>query len=304
MACSRAVAATRCESGCSRWSTISAVVGFSRGGDGRQRQRVRPARQRDAPRSSRRRSGRRERRHRGPQRGYSTRSIHRCGSSISVGQRQCFGARPDGVEPGHPDPLHDVVDERLAAGVLAHLGVDAEQRAQHALQRRLLALAPLVEPPSDGGHRRHDGGPDGVHHVVGVALQQRAEHQQLVQRVLLRLGLHGPQHAEHAGRIRFGRNTVAAIADEVGQPADHLGDVLAGLLGQHRRARCDMWSASHGLARNCTRWVTSCRHTHSRKSAGDTRSCRSTAITLGYTSKQLAAVRRRTGRTGRGCPRR
>ena len=45
-----------------------------------------------------------------------------------------------------------------------------------------------------------------------------------------------------------------------------------------------MWSASHGLARNCTRWVTSCRQTHSRKSAGTTRSCRSTAITLGYTS--------------------
>ena len=27
---------------------------------------------------------------------------------------------------------------------------------------------------------------------------------------------------------------------------------------------------SHGTALNCTRWVTSCRHTHSRKSDGST----------------------------------
>ena len=83
----------------------------------------------------------------------------------------------------HPDLGHDVVDERLAAGVLAHLGVDAEQRAQQPLQRRLLALPASVEPVPDGRDRRHHGGSDGVHHVVGVALQQGAEHQQLVQRL-------------------------------------------------------------------------------------------------------------------------
>ena len=89
----------------------------------------------------------------------------------------------------HPDLADHVVDERLAAGVLAHLGVEAQQRPQHALQRWLFALPPFVEPAPDGRHRRHHRGPDGVHHVIGVALEQRAEHQQLVERLALRLGL-------------------------------------------------------------------------------------------------------------------
>ncbi len=43
-------------------------------------------------------------------------------------------------------------------------------------------------------------------------------------------------------------------------------------------------SAIHGASANCTRWVTSCRHTHIRKSAVGTRSARSTATTFGATS--------------------
>ena len=39
-----------------------------------------------------------------------------------------------------PTSSDDVVDERLAAGVLAELGVEAQQRAHDALQRWLLAL--------------------------------------------------------------------------------------------------------------------------------------------------------------------
>ena len=51
----------------------------------------------------------------------------------------------------------------------------------------------------DGGHRRHHGGADGVHHMVGVAFQQRAEHEQLVECALLGLGLNGTQEPKHAG---------------------------------------------------------------------------------------------------------
>ena len=218
IACCWAVAATRRESGCSRWSTISAVVGFTVAATAVSASESGPPDSATHQRSSAVDVAAAERRHRGLQRAQSTRSIHRCGSSISVGSGSVSGPDQIGVEPGHPDPADDVVDERLAAGVLAHLRVDAQQRAQHPLQRRLFALTPLVEPAPDGGHRRHHRGPDGVHHVVGVAFQQRAQHQQLVQRALLRLGLHGPQHTEDAGRIRSRRNTVAPIADEIGQP--------------------------------------------------------------------------------------
>ena len=36
------------------------------------------------------------------------------------------------------------------------------------------------------------------------------------------------------------------------------------------RTRSIMWSRSHGTAVNCTRWVSSCMQTQSRKSAGST----------------------------------
>ncbi len=50
------------------------------------------------------------------------------------------------------------------------------------------------------------------------------------------------------------------------------------------RVRSSMCSRSHGTAVNCTRWVSSCRHTHWRKSAGSRSSSRSTSTTLGATS--------------------
>ena len=43
------------------------------------------------------------------------------------------------------------------------------------------------------------------------------------------------------------------------------------------------WSRIQGTAVNCTRWVSSCRQTQSRKSAGSTSSSRSTWTTLGAT---------------------
>src|SRR4051794_9707634 len=45
------------------------------------------------------------------------------------------------------------------------------------------------------------------------------------------------------------------------------------------------WSRIHGTAVNCTRWVSSCRHTQSRKSVGSTSSSRSTWTTLGATRR-------------------
>ncbi len=44
------------------------------------------------------------------------------------------------------------------------------------------------------------------------------------------------------------------------------------------------WSRIQGTAVNCTRCVSSCRHTHSRKSAGSTCSSRSTWTMFGATS--------------------
>ena len=45
-----------------------------------------------------------------------------------------------------------------------------------------------------------------------------------------------------------------------------------------------MWSRSQGTAVNCTRWVSSWRHTQRRKSCGSTSSCRSACTMLGATS--------------------
>ncbi len=70
----------------------------------------------------------------------------------------------------------------------------------------------------------------------------------------------GRGHRSNSGPGAFA--AVALPADELRKPAHHLGDILAGVLGEHRRAPATCGQRSHGLARNCTRWVTSCRHTH------------------------------------------
>ena len=130
-----------------------------------------------------------------------------------------------------------MVDERPAPGVLAELGVHPEQRANQPLQRRLLALPAFVEAATDQVHRRHDRRADGVHHVVGVALEQGAEHQQLVQRRPLRLGLDRPQHAEHPGVVRVSPRR-PALLDKFREPADHPADVVTAVGGQNsERAR-------------------------------------------------------------------
>ncbi|COX09458.1 Uncharacterised protein [Mycobacterium tuberculosis] len=73
-----------------------------------------------------------------------------------------------------------MVDECLASGVLAELGVEAQQSSHQPLQRRLFVMTTVVEAAADGGHRGHHHRPDRIHHMLGMAFQQRAKYQQLV----------------------------------------------------------------------------------------------------------------------------
>ena len=72
--------------------------------------------------------------------------------------------------------------------------------------------------------------------MVGVAFQQGSQHQQPVEGLALRFGLHGAQQPQHPGRAGFGRVTVgfpAAFTHITGDPPDDLGDVVTAVLGQH-----------------------------------------------------------------------
>ena len=113
------------ESGCRPWSTISAVVGITVAAAAVSASESGPPDSATHHRSSPAAWSRGETRDRGAQRGYSTLSIHRCGSSISVGSGRFRRPVQMALKRCHPDPGHHVVDERLAPGVLAQLGVDA-----------------------------------------------------------------------------------------------------------------------------------------------------------------------------------
>ena len=69
----------------------------------------------------------------------AVRPCTRATQASRVGQlaelRQCQRRAEDLVETGHADPLDDAVHEGPALGVLAHLGVDAEQPAERPLDR-------------------------------------------------------------------------------------------------------------------------------------------------------------------------
>jgi len=71
--------------------------------------------------------------------------------------------------------------------------------------------------------------------VVGVALQQGAEDQQLIHRRALRFGLHRAHEPEDAGfvGILIALALPATLLDEIGQPGDHRGDIVARVGGQH-----------------------------------------------------------------------
>ena len=67
--------------------------------------------------------------------------------------------------------------------------------------------------------------------------------------------------------------------------------------GSRSRASVSAWISSsmcwriQGTAVNCTRWVTSCTHTHSRKSLGSSFNARSTATRFGATSSSCPSGR-------------
>ena len=67
--------------------------------------------------------------------------------------------------------------------------------------------------------------------MIGMAFQQGAQDQQLIQRPPLRLGLHRTQKADDSARIRL-RLRVIATADVLRKPAHHPTDVLTGVLGE------------------------------------------------------------------------
>ena len=96
------------------------------------------------------------------------------------GLRERLRRLPHPVEAVDADGVDDVPDERCSVAVLAHLGLQPEQAAQHPVDRAD-PLAPLVEPAADRGHRRDHLRPDLVHDDVGVALQQRHDGRDLGQ---------------------------------------------------------------------------------------------------------------------------
>ena len=137
---------------------------------------------------------------------YSTLSIHRCGSSISAGNGSVSG--PDQIVLKRSIPTRSTTWSTNALPRVYWLSLAS--RPSSARSSRCsggcLRWRRSSNRRADGGHRRHHHRPDGVHHVVGVAFQQGAQHQQLIQGFALRLGLHGAHQAENPRRVGVGRS--------------------------------------------------------------------------------------------------
>ncbi len=88
-------------------------------------------------------------------------------------------------------PADHMVDECSASGVLAELASKPAEFRTAPLQRRLFVMTTVVEAAADAGPPRATPSPDRIHHMLGMAFQQRAKYQQLVLSSMLRLGLHG-----------------------------------------------------------------------------------------------------------------
>ena len=200
-----------------------------------------------------------------------------------------------------PTRIHDPVDERRPRVYLTRTGIHTEQGPTRPLKRRLLTAPAFVRSRRSECNRRHHprvrrrpshsrrGPPAGF------------EHQQPVQRLLLRFRLHGAKQAEDPGVVRVdvpGRrgltNSARPVTWEMSSPRSAVSTASAG----------DMWSTSQGLAVNYTRWVTSWRHTQSRKSWGagevDARRRCDVQVDQQQNRRPVAPRSRRTGRTGRG----
>ena len=124
-----------------------------------------------------------------------------------------------------------------------------------------------------------------VHDVLGVALDQRHERGDAVEDGAL---LGGGQHRQQPGAVARPRTTLTSspTAPDRRRRSSAGSVSMVALSASTSSSMC--WR-SHGTAVNCTRCVTSCRHTHSRKSCGSTLSWRSTATRFGRDEQQLAA---------------
>ena len=146
---------------------------------------------------------------------------------------QVGGVLPDDVEVGHPDLVDDPADERRAVAVLRHLGVEAEQAAQHLVEHAD-ALTAAGELLADVLDRRDHAGSDAVHHDVGVALEQGHHAGQVVHDLAL---LGRADDVEQAAALRpalerLGEPLEAVVEepgrlDRLGEPADLLVEVVA-----------------------------------------------------------------------------
>ena len=65
----------------------------------------------------------------------------------------------------------------IVISIATALGIEhMVQTVHHRHKAEEAAQSSFIEPFTDRRDRRHHGRPHGVHHVVGVALQQGAEH--------------------------------------------------------------------------------------------------------------------------------
>ena len=144
-------------------------------------------------------------------------------------------------------------------------------------------------------------GPDAVHDDVGVALEQRHHPGEPVDDLPL-LG-----RAENRSSRLTSPSPRTSVADPLEPVADHRGELAT---GRGRSAPTSfsispwMWSRIQGTAVNCTRWVSSCRQTQSRKSVRVDAELALDVHDVGRDQQQPPAAgppagRRRTGRTGR-----
>ena len=166
------------------------------------------------------------------------RSAYPGGRIVELGERrQVLRGAPGAVEALDPPVAHDRVAEALADEVLAHLEVEAEQALEQLDQRRLLAppaLERLAQLGQRGQHRRAGG----VHHVLGVALDERHDRLKAIDDLLALgpgdrmdetvLAHRVPRRAQvlHLGQAQK-RGRVDLDLDRGEQLAQHRGQVLA-----------------------------------------------------------------------------
>ena len=71
-----------------------------------------------------------------------------------------------------------------------------------------------------------------------MPFEQGAEHQETVERLLLRFGLHRSEHSDDAGVLAVAAVGPATVLDKIREPSDDLADVVAALM-----ARLAVWGA-------------------------------------------------------------